>query len=147
GPWYGGDIVTRRGEVLEVRHTEVEHGGLPIHPYDDLARYFFLAIGIFPAYRLAGLLPGRLAQRRSVPPPPTRDGPSRLVPQSRLWAVIGWIRGRAPTDDEVVRQRLLDNWPRSDHADLVRLAERSPAEARLVYDLILHLDARPRRGT
>jgi hypothetical protein len=45
-----------------------------------------------------------------------------------------------------VRVRLLANWPRADHAALVRLAEFWPSQARLFYDLILELDARPAKG-
>jgi len=48
-----------------------------------------------------------------------------------------------PANDLVV-WRLLEHWPRPDHAGLIRLAEHWPAEARLVYDLIHDLDARPK---
>jgi hypothetical protein len=48
----------------------------------------------------------------------------------------------ARSDRELVAERL-KRWPRADHAWLIRLAERHPKEARLVYELILYLDARP----
>jgi hypothetical protein len=43
---------------------------------------------------------------------------------------------------ELVAERLR-LWPRHQHAWLIRLAQERPLEARLMYELILLLDARP----
>jgi len=92
-PRYTGDIVTRAGEVIEVRWRNNPRRGLPLHGHDDLDRYYFLAVGDFPIYRLAGWLPGRIADLRATRPDAGWKGNGRVVEQPRLWPVDGWIRG------------------------------------------------------
>lgn len=86
-PWEDLEEPDRLGDIglgHQVRHTTHQNGCLILHPEDHPTDCFFLVIGQFPVYRLAGWIIAEEGQRKIYWRELRPGRPCYAVPQSVL---------------------------------------------------------------
>ena len=78
-----GDLIGRDGTKIEVRHTRLPNGGLPVHDYDPADHFAVLVRGVFPTFEIVGGITVQDGQRREFWRPDL-PRPCFIVPEKVL---------------------------------------------------------------
>lgn len=98
-PWVETDLPDKDGDLgdgIQIRHTRYLTGKLLLHKEDCDSHLFFLVVGCFPAYAIAGFISGSEGKKKGIWEELTPGRPCFTVKQFDLNPLDYWFQPLPP---------------------------------------------------